>query len=96
MENINLQAPAFPPQVAQDHLGRIIAPIPGMTKLEYFSLQLLPTFLEIGKKTDLVGVNGKNVTAYVAAIQSAKLLLEELDKEQKKESQPADIINLND
>jgi hypothetical protein len=37
MENYNL--PAFPPQVAQDNLGRIIAPIPGMSKLEYFAIQ---------------------------------------------------------
>jgi hypothetical protein len=44
MDNPNYQAPAFPPQIAQDNLGRVIAPIAGMSKLEYFSLQLLPTF----------------------------------------------------
>jgi hypothetical protein len=66
MENYN--QPAFPPQVAQDNLGRIIAPIPGMSKLEYAAIQLLPWYLDMGKS--LVGLrhNGKNITPYQAAV----------------------------
>ena len=41
----NLHTPAFPPQIAQDNFGRIMAPIPGMTKLEFAMFKLLPSFL---------------------------------------------------
>jgi hypothetical protein len=77
MENYN--QPAFPPQVAQDNLGRIIAPIPGMTKLEYFAIQLLPTYLELGKKHPLAD-KGQPVTPIQAAIITAKNLLEQLNE----------------
>lgn len=77
MENFN--QPAFPPQVAQDNLGRIIAPIPGMTKLEYFAIQLLPTYLELGKKHPLAD-KGEPVTPIQAAIITAKNLLEQLNE----------------
>ena len=71
--------PAFPPQVAQDNLGRIIAPIPGMTKLEFFALTLLPTFLEIHQQQDL-SIKGSKVTPYDAAIEAANQLLKRLNK----------------
>lgn len=71
--------PAFPPQVAQDNLGRIIAPIPGMTKLEFFALTLLPTYLEIHQRQDL-SIKGSKVTPYDAAIEAANQLLKRLNK----------------
>jgi hypothetical protein len=77
MENFN--HPAFPPQVAQDNLGRLIAPIPGMSKLEYFAIQLLPTYLELGKKHPLAD-KGQPVTPIQAAIITAKNLLEQLNE----------------
>jgi hypothetical protein len=43
---INLLSPAFPPQVAQDSLGRIFAAIPGMTKLEFFSIMMFPALFD--------------------------------------------------
>ena len=76
MENYN--QPAFPPQVAQDNLGRIIAPIPGMSKLEYFAIQLLPTYLELGKKHPLAD-KGEPITPIQAAIITAKTLLQQLN-----------------
>lgn len=79
MENYNL--PAFPPQVAQDNLGRIIAPIPGMTKLEYFAIQLLPIYLELGKKHRLAD-KGEPITPIQAAIITAKTLLDQLNEKQ--------------
>jgi len=39
--NYNLQNPAFPCMPIQDNLGRLIAPIPGMTKYEYAVLQII-------------------------------------------------------
>ena len=77
MENFN--HPAFPPQVAQDNLGRFVAPIPGMSKLEYFAIQLLPTYLELGKKHPLAD-KGQPVTPIQAAIITAKNLLEQLNE----------------
>ncbi|NBU53699.1 MAG: hypothetical protein EBS33_04930 [Alphaproteobacteria bacterium] len=77
MENYN--QPAFPPQVAQDNLGRIIAPIPGMTKLEYFSLQLLPHYLQLAS-TKKLSKNGDMLTPAQAAIVMAQELLDELTK----------------
>ena len=32
--------PAFPPQIALDQFQRPVAPIPGMTMLDYFTLHL--------------------------------------------------------
>ena len=77
MENHN--HPAFPPQVAQDNLGRFVAPIPGMSKLEYFAIQLLPTYLDLGKKYPLAD-KGKAITPIQAAIITAKNLLEQLNE----------------
>jgi hypothetical protein len=91
MDNPNYQAPAFPPQIAQDNLGRVIAPIAGMSKLEYFSLQLLPTFLELAKNTKLAS-NGKPVTAPQAAIEAAKQLLDELTKLRQNENSNLSVI----
>jgi hypothetical protein len=70
--------PAFPPQVAQDNLGRLIAPIPGMTKLEYFSLHLLPYYLELAS-TKKLGKNGLMLNPPQAAILMASELIKELD-----------------
>lgn len=79
MENYNL--PAFPPQVAQDNLGRIIAPIPGMSKLEYFAIQLLPVYLQLREKHPLAD-KGEPITPIQAAVRSAKTLLDELKNQQ--------------
>lgn len=80
------QAPAFPPQIAQDHLGQLVAPVPGMTKLEYFSIQLLPSFIALAKMHPLMD-NGKAVTPVEAAINTAKTLLDKLnDKNDDKET----------
>ena len=77
----NYQHPAFPPQVAQDHLGRFVAPIPGLTKLEYFALQLLPSYLELRKNHPLSD-KGQPVTPIQAAIITAKELLNQLNTQQ--------------
>ena len=91
MDQQNYQSPAFPPQVAQDNLGRLIAPVPGMSKLEYFSLQLLPTFLEIGRTTKLAD-KGTPVTPIQAAIAAARQLLDELSKTKENETDKNAIV----
>ena len=85
MQNVHFDAPAFPPQVAQDNLGRIVAPIPGLSKLEYFSLQLLPFYLELATTKKLAD-KGVPVTPIEAAIKTAKDLIEKLNvKENEKD-----------
>ena len=91
MDNPNYQAPAFPPQIAQDNLGRLVAPIAGMCKLEYFSLQLLPTFLDIARSTKLAD-KGTPVTPVQAAISAAKQLLDELSKTKENETDKNAIV----
>lgn len=77
----NHQHPAFPPQVAQDNLGRFVAPIPGLSKLEYFAIMLLPTYLDLGKKHPLAD-KGEPITPVQAAIRTAKTLLDQLNEKQ--------------
>lgn len=74
--------PAFPPQVAQDNLGRLMAPIPGMTKLEFYAVILLPTYIELAQKKDGLTIRGRLVSPYEAAIEAAKLLIEKLNTQE--------------
>lgn len=83
-------APAFPPQVAQDNLGRIVAPIPGLSKLEYCSLQLLPFYLELATTKKLAD-KGQPITPVQAAIATAKELLDKLN-ETKNETDTLQIV----
>lgn len=89
MENYN--QPAFPPQVAQDNLGRIIAPIPGMTKLEYAAIQLLPWYLSIVKKEYGLRHNGKDITPFQAAVIGATELFNAIN-DKHNETDTATII----
>lgn len=74
--------PAFPPQVAQDNLGRLMAPIPGMSKLEFFAVILLPTYVQLAQKKDGLTVRGRLVSPYEAAIEAAKILIEKLNAQE--------------
>jgi hypothetical protein len=92
MDQLSHLSPAFPPQVvAQDNFGRLIAPMPGMNKLEYFAIQLLPAFIELGTKHKLSD-KGVPVTPVQAAIQAAKQLLTELEKTKENETDQTAIV----
>jgi hypothetical protein len=78
--------PAFPPQVAQDNLGRLMAPIPGMSKLEFFAVILLPTYIQLARQTDGITVKGRLVSPYDAAIEAAKILIEKLNTQENEKS----------
>lgn len=62
--------PAFPPQIALDQFQRPVAPIPGMTMLDYFALNIY------------VNKGG----SYIDAIQKAKLFLDALSEYQSNEN----------
>ena len=79
--HINYQdQPAFPPQVAQDNLGRIIAPIPGMTKLEFAAVILLPKYIDLYDRHDGLTINGQKCTPYEAAIWAAKQIIQQINE----------------
>ena len=50
--NVNIR-PAFPPQIMLDQFSRPVAPIPGMSMIDYFALELLKIRYEDYKKADL-------------------------------------------
>lgn len=78
-KNPILDAPAFPPQIVQDNLGRIIAPIPALTKLEFLSALLLPHYLQLEAKYSGLLDGGERVTATTCAIKKATELLNQLN-----------------
>lgn len=63
--------PAFPPQIAQDNFGRVLAPVPGLSKLEYFALTLMPYYLHRSEDID--------IDPFETTIKAAELLIEKLD-----------------
>jgi hypothetical protein len=75
MNNQNLTAPAFPCVPIQDNFGRLIAAIPGITKLEYFSLKIW------------CNKNILEIDTYQEAIQDAENLLNELEQYQNKKDE---------
>lgn len=77
--------PAFPPQVVQDNYNRIMAPIPGMSKLEFFAIMLLPKYIDLAMEKNLTH-DGINVNAYQAAVIAAEKLINELNKTQSNET----------
>ena len=78
-------SPAFPPQLAQDKFGQVVAPLPGMTKLDYFCIQIHIENLKKGKPF-----------AISDTIQQAKLLIEAIvnDRLQQSEQYPPSPLSL--
>lgn len=72
--NPKINAPAFPPQILLDQFQRPVAPIPGMTTLDYFALKIFCNVdkFEIEKKADIIKWS----------VNAAKLLLDALHVEQ--------------
>jgi hypothetical protein len=80
MTNEKLQrliAPAFPPQLMKDNFERIMAPVPGMSKLEFAAALLLPFYLQQAKRTKLIH-NGVEISPVTAAIITAQDLYDEI------------------
>jgi len=79
MKNNNETQPAFPCVPMQDNFQRLIAPIPGMTKLEYFALKIYS--------------NNIQECMPQTAITLAKELLELLNESEKSEDNNLKIIS---
>ncbi len=84
-QNENKNAPAFPPQVAQDNFGRLVVAVPGMTKREFFSILMLPKAIDILLQRPIMK-NGCKLNASEAAIYWADELLNELEKPNENET----------
>lgn len=89
-QNENKNAPAFPPQVAQDNFGRLVVAVPGMTKKEFFSIMLLEKALQVSFERKIMK-NGKQIDAFEAAIYWADQLLSQLEKNEENETTPTII-----
>lgn len=74
-----LMAPAFPPQVFKDNFERFVSVIPGMTKLEFASIMILPFYLQRASRTKLMH-NGAEVTPVEAAVITATDLVNTIDQ----------------
>jgi len=98
MINQNLNAPAFPCVPIQDNFGRLIAAIPGITKLEYFALKIY-----CNKDTSKVTMSVEAWDTYfknlnTEVIKEAVQLLYDLEKYQTQENEPkqeASIISIS-
>ena len=89
-QNENKNAPAFPPQVAQDNFGRLVVAVPGMTKREFFSIMMLEKALQVSFDRKIMK-NGKQIDAFEAAIYWADQLLSQLEKPEENETTPTII-----
>ena len=88
MSNNNFNSPAFPPQLMQDNFGKIVALVPGLSKLEYASIQMLPAALNIWEeKSGKIMHKGRVLDTYfeLACVMAVELLTN-LEKLQNNEN----------
>jgi hypothetical protein len=78
-------SPAFPPQLFKDNFERIMAPVPGMNKIEFTASLILPFYLQQSTKMKLLH-NNLEITAIQAAVITAKELIEECIDDQFEEA----------
>ena len=84
MQKENLTAPAFPPQLMQDSLGRVgsVVGFSGMTKLEFVASMLLPIYTQLQIDLNGISIKGERVTPAQASYIMAKEFFETLNKNQ--------------
>jgi hypothetical protein len=78
-------SPAFPPQLFKDNFERIMAPVPGMNKIEFTACLILPFYLQQSTRTKLYH-NDQEITPIQAAVITAKELIEECIDDQFEEA----------
>jgi hypothetical protein len=78
-------SPAFPPQLFKDNFERIMAPVPGMNKIEFTASLILPFYLMQSRKTKLWHQD-REITPIQAAVITAKELMEECIEDQFEEA----------
>ena len=87
--SVNIR-PAFPPQIMLDQFNRPVAPVPGMSMLDYFALQLLTIRYEDYKKAELHTA----LQIFKYAIQDAENFLNLLQQHQAESNlQNIEILN---
>ena len=73
-------SPAFPTTPVQDSFGRMVVPVPGLTKIEFFALELYKTYCLLHKEelgtNEYIGPEKLMATS----IQDAEELLKLLEK----------------
>jgi len=76
--NKNANQPAFPCLPIQDKFNQLIVPVPGMSKLEHFVLEIYKVHLQNAANTNILPLTICNM-----AIQDANELLEQLEIQSK-------------
>lgn len=76
--NKNATQPAFPCLPIQDKFNQLIVPVPGMSKLEHFVLEIYKVHLQNSAKANILPLTICNM-----AIADATELLEQLEKHTK-------------
>lgn len=71
-------SPAFTPQIMQDQFGQLVAPVPGLSKIEYISAQIYTQ----------VGLNAAD-----AVVEAENLLKELYSWKENQNNESATIIN---
>jgi hypothetical protein len=78
-------SPAFPPQLMLDNFQRLVAPVPGLDKLEIFCLALYPVYQKMAWES--TGLS--NDWAVRQTIEAATAILDKLES-----MKPTDQTNL--
>jgi hypothetical protein len=76
--NKNANQPAFPCLPIQDKFNQLVVPVPGMSKLEHFVLEIYKVHLQNAANTNILPLTICNM-----AIQDANELLEQLEIQSK-------------
>ena len=79
MQQKNSLQPAYPCTPLQDNYGRLVVPVAGVYKLEYFTLEIFKIHLQENKNIDVK-------VLMEVSIQDANQMLEILENETKKEN----------
>ena len=72
----NKFSPAFPPQLMMDNFQQLVAPVPGMNKIEFAAALLFPVYIKHSLDADLE----ENDFAIHETIAAVTELFDELEK----------------
>ena len=92
----NLTQPAYPVMPLQDNFKRLVVPVPGLSKLEHFSLELYKVYLQNNDEVEMAisdqedyneneANNPRNINCFIMdnAIQDAITFLNLLEEKNK-------------
>ena len=98
----NALSPAYPITPLQDNFGRMVVPVAGLSKLEYFTLEIFKIYLdkkdyiktiELNKDTNATSIDlGYGLVIMEYAINDAITLLNKIEEKHKNISNEKDSV----